>query len=87
MKWEIKEGKLTNQFVFKNQLELAECLVQIAKHSDETSHHADMGIHYNNLAVSIFTHDADSLTDADYSLANVIDEYYASYTSTSSVSG
>jgi len=68
-----KKYELEKQFVFKNQTELAEGVLVLARHSDEIGHHADLEVHYNRLDVSITTHDAGGLTERDYALAKVID--------------
>lgn len=70
---EKKDEKLEKQFVFKNQPELAEAVLVLARHSDEIGHHADLKIHYNKLDVSITTHDKGGLTEIDYALVKVID--------------
>ena len=73
MSWKKNDENLEKQFVFKNQTELAEAVLVLARHSDEIGHHADLQIHYNRLDVSITTHDAGGSTEKDYTLAKVID--------------
>ncbi|MDC0099431.1 4a-hydroxytetrahydrobiopterin dehydratase [Crocinitomicaceae bacterium] len=78
MSWKKNDENLEKQFVFKNQTELAEAVLVLARHSDEIGHHADLQIHYNRLDVSITTHDAGRLTEKDYTLAKVIDGLFES---------
>jgi 4a-hydroxytetrahydrobiopterin dehydratase len=78
MSWKKNDENLEKQFVFKNQTELAEAVLVLARHSDEIGHHADLQIHYNRLDVSITTHDAGELTEKDYTLAKVIDGLFES---------
>jgi 4a-hydroxytetrahydrobiopterin dehydratase len=73
MSWKKIDDKLEKQFVFKNQTELAEAVLVLARHSDEIRHHADLQVHYNRLDLSITTHDEGGLTERDYALAKVID--------------
>ena len=78
MSWKKNDENLEKQFVFKNQTELAEAVLVLARHSDEIGHHADLQIHDNRLNVSITTHDAGGLTEKDYTLAKVIDGLFES---------
>ena len=78
MSWKKNDENLEKQFVFKNQTELAEAVLVLARHSDEIGHHADLQIHYNRLDVSITTHDAGGLTEKDYALAKAIDGMFES---------
>lgn len=73
MNWENKGTLLYKEIEFRNQAELAECLLTIAKHSDQVNHHADMEIRYNRLCISITTHETGNLTEKDFELSNVID--------------
>ena len=78
MSWKKNDENIEKQFVFKNQTELAEAVLVLARLSDEIGHHADLQIHYNRLDVSITTHDAGELTEKDYTLAKVIDGLFES---------
>ncbi|MFT6500939.1 MAG: 4a-hydroxytetrahydrobiopterin dehydratase [Crocinitomicaceae bacterium] len=78
MSWKKNDENLEKQFVFKNQTELAEAVLVLARHSDEIGHHADLQIQYNRLDVSITTHDAGGLTEKDYALTKVIDGMFES---------
>ena len=73
MSWEKEKETLKKEIGFKNQSELAEFVLRLAKHSDEANHHADFDIRYNKLFISITTHDAGGLTEKDYYLSKVID--------------
>lgn len=75
MKWEIIDYKLTNNFKFKSQTELAEFLLKVAIYADEINHHPDCKVHKAfQLELSLFTHDKNEITSLDYKLANKIDE-------------
>ena len=78
MSWKKNDEQLEKQFVFKNQTELAEAILVLARYSDKIGHHADLQIHYNRLDVSITTHDAGGLTEKDYALAKAIDGMFES---------
>ena len=73
MEWKIIEGKLTNNFKFKSQTELAEFLLKVAIYADKINHHPDCKIHKAfQLEISLFTHDKNEITDLDYQLAQKI---------------
>lgn len=73
MEWKIIEGKLTNNFKFKSQTELAEFLLKVAIHADKINHHPDCRIHKAfQLEISLFTHDKNEITNLDYQLSEFI---------------
>jgi 4a-hydroxytetrahydrobiopterin dehydratase len=73
MEWKINEGKLTNNFKFKSQTDLAEFLLKIAIYADKINHHPDCKIHKAfQLEISLFTHDKNEITRLDYQLSEFI---------------
>jgi 4a-hydroxytetrahydrobiopterin dehydratase len=73
MEWKIIEGKLTNNFKFKSQTELAEVLLKVAVYADKINHHPDCKIHKAfQLEISLFTHDKNEITNLDYQLSEFI---------------
>jgi len=73
MEWKINEGKLTNNFKFKSQTDLAEFLLKIAIYADKINHHPDCKIHKAfQLEISLFTHDKNEITRLDYQLSEYI---------------
>ena len=73
MEWKIIEGKLTNNFKFKSQTELAEFLLKVAIYADKINHHPDYKIHKAfQLEISLFTHDKNEITNLDYQLSEFI---------------
>ena len=74
MNWQILNNRLTKQFSFKNQTQLAYFLLQIAKHADEVQHHPDVFIfNCSKMKIELFTHDKNEITALDYTLATFID--------------
>jgi 4a-hydroxytetrahydrobiopterin dehydratase len=74
MSWLEKENKLTRTVVFKNQTELGEFLLKIAKIADKMNHHPDYVIRKcSELEISLSTHDKNAITEKDYALAEIID--------------
>ena len=73
MEWKIIEGKLSNNFKFKSQTELAEFLLKVAVYADKINHHPDCKIHKAfQLEISLFTHDKNEITNLDYQLSEFI---------------
>jgi len=74
MNWQVQNNRLTKQFTFKNQTQLAHFLLQVAKHSDKVQHHPDVSIfNCSKMKIELFTHDKNEITALDYELATFID--------------
>lgn len=71
--WENTGNALVRKFVFENQTELAEFVLEVARYSDEVNHHADMEVsEWRKLRLSITTHDDNGLTQKDFDWAEAI---------------
>lgn len=74
MSYQELDGKLTWNIQLKNQTEIAELVLQIAKLADAANHHPDMLIHkWNQLQIELFSHDVNAITGRDYALAAQIE--------------
>ena len=74
MSWQIQNNRLTKEFSFNNQTQLAAFLLEIAKHADQIGHHPDISVFKcSQLKIELFTHDKNEITDLDYKLAEYID--------------
>ena len=74
MNWLIKDAKLSREFSFANQTELAAFLTKVALHADKVGHHPDMQIYKcSRLKIELFTHDLNEIGPKDYDLAAFID--------------
>lgn len=73
MDWKIVDHKLTNQFEFKTQTELAEFLLKIAVYADSINHHPDYSVFQcSKVTFTLFTHDKKQITEKDHQLAEFI---------------
>lgn len=73
--WENTGNALVRDFIFENQTELAEFLLEIARYSDEINHHADMEIsEWRKLRLCISTHDENGLTELDFAWAKEVNK-------------
>jgi 4a-hydroxytetrahydrobiopterin dehydratase len=75
MSWKEESNKLTQEFVFKNQTELAQFLIKVAELADKANHHPDAQISKaSHLRLELFTHTENKVTEKDRKLANEISE-------------
>lgn len=74
MSWLEQKNKLTRTVLFKDQTELGEFLLKIAKIADKINHHPDYVIRKcSEVEISLSTHDRNAITEKDYALAEIID--------------
>lgn len=72
--WKIKEGKLCKQFQFADFREAWDFMSQVAIIAESMQHHPDWHNVYNQVDITLFTHDANGLTQKDIDLAKAIEE-------------
>ena len=73
--WQETPNGLTKVFTFYNFNKAIDFVNNIAKIAEAENHHPDILIHsYNQVKITIFSHDEGQITCKDYSLANLIDE-------------
>lgn len=78
MAYQEKDGKLTWEIQLKNQTEVAELVLQIARLADAANHHPDMLLHkWNRLRIELFSHDVNAITERDHALAAQIETLLA----------
>lgn len=74
MSWKIVNNRLTKEYKFKNQTELAAFFLKVAKISDENDHHPDATIRKCSvLTLELYTHTENKISDLDYLVAKKID--------------
>ena len=74
MDWEYSEGAIRTAFEFENFKEAFSAMTRIAFEAEAQQHHPEWTNVYNNLEISLSTHDANGVTDKDFKLAKKIDE-------------
>jgi 4a-hydroxytetrahydrobiopterin dehydratase len=75
--WQITEGKLCREFVFKNFKLAIDFVNQVAILAEKINHHPDIFIHsYKKVKISLFTHSENKITPRDHELAGEIDKIY-----------
>lgn len=73
--WSVADNAsmLTRKFEFKNFIEAMEFVNKVASLAEDAKHHPDITISYNKVTIGTTTHDANGLTEKDFSLAAKID--------------
>jgi 4a-hydroxytetrahydrobiopterin dehydratase len=73
----LQEGVfIKRDFIFKNFIQAFGFMTTVAIESDNADHHPNWQNVYNKVSISLSTHEADGLTEQDFSLAAKIDGLY-----------
>jgi 4a-hydroxytetrahydrobiopterin dehydratase len=76
--WSVVEGtRLTRGIKFKDFVALMRFVNRMADLAEAENHHPDFAVHYNQLDLTLWTHDAGGLTENDLVLAARIDALLA----------
>lgn len=70
--WELREGKLHQNFQFKNFIEAFGFMAKVALVAERLNHHPEWMNVYNRVDVWLTTHDAEGITELDVELAQEI---------------
>lgn len=68
------DGRLRRRFTLSDFAAALALAQQIGGLAERHRHHPDMALGWGYLEVSLWTHDADALTELDYRLATAIDQ-------------
>ena len=80
--WEEKNYKLNCTFLFKDFKSAIDFVNKTARLAEEESHHPEIFISYNKVAMMLCTHDAgNKVTDKDRKLAEQISSIYTQFSS------
>jgi len=72
-RWGLREGKLFCRVECNGFSEVQMLVERIMRHAEEVHHHPDVLFSYKFVEVSLSTHDAGGVTDADIGFAAFID--------------
>ena len=72
--WEYEDDTIETSFQFENFKEAFSVMTRIAFECEAQGHHPNWGNVYNNLTISLSTHDADGVTEKDFKLARTIED-------------
>ncbi|MEJ7717635.1 MAG: 4a-hydroxytetrahydrobiopterin dehydratase [Thermoleophilaceae bacterium] len=71
--WERKGKALRRNFRFEDFVGSVDFVNRVVPVAEEMSHHPDVAISWNEVAVAITTHSQGGITDSDFALAREID--------------
>lgn len=67
--WRRRGSFLHGEFNFDNFVEAMKFVNRVAKAAEKVNHHPNIDIRWNQVHLSLTTHDAGGLTDRDFALA------------------
>lgn len=70
--WNVVNGKLHKDFVFKDFIDAFGFMSQAAIHIEKMNHHPEWFNVYNKIKVDLVTHDAGGITQNDINLARTL---------------
>ena len=76
--WTLVAGKLHREYKFKDFVQAFGFMSSVALLAERANHHPEWSNVYNRVDIELTTHDANGLTDRDFSLAAKIDALLAS---------
>ena len=80
--WEVvDEHHLKREFRFKNFREALDFVNRVGELAEEQAHHPDIDFGWGRVAVKIFTHKIDGLTESDFILAAKVDRLQGEFAS------
>lgn len=72
--WQETQSGLVRVFTFINFVKAIDFVNEVAKIAEAENHHPEILIHsYNQVKITLITHDENQITCKDYSLAKLID--------------
>ena len=72
--WREEDAALVRDFEFRDFADAMSFVNRVAEEAEEVNHHPDILIHgWNKVRLTLSTHSAGKLTDADHALAGRID--------------
>lgn len=66
--WQLVDGKLFKQFVFKNFIQAFGWMTQVAMHAEKLIHHPEWSNVWNKVDVHLVTHDAGGISELDFKM-------------------
>jgi 4a-hydroxytetrahydrobiopterin dehydratase len=70
--WNIIQDKLSKEFKFENFNDSILFVNSVAQISEEMNHHPEILINYDEVTITTWTHDQNTITEKDYDLAEKI---------------
>lgn len=77
--WSKRAQTIFRTFKFEGFLEGIDFVNQVAKKAQKMNHHPDIDIRFNEVTLTLTTHDEGGITEKDFSLAKQSDEVFAKF--------
>jgi 4a-hydroxytetrahydrobiopterin dehydratase len=72
--WTEQDGKLVRDLKFEDFAQAMAYVNRVADAAEEANHHPDILVHgWNKVRLTLYTHTAGAITDADRAMADTID--------------
>jgi 4a-hydroxytetrahydrobiopterin dehydratase len=70
--WMLVDDTIQAKYTFKNFVEAISFVNRLVEPAETAGHHPDIAISYNQVTISLSTHDAGGLTAKDFAMADTI---------------
>jgi 4a-hydroxytetrahydrobiopterin dehydratase len=70
--WTVEDKAISRTFKFKNFVEAIDFVNKLVEPAESAGHHPDIAISYNQVVISLTSHDAGGITQQDFDLAEII---------------
>jgi 4a-hydroxytetrahydrobiopterin dehydratase len=70
----VRDHHIEKQFTFKNFKDALDFVNRVGRLAEEQGHHPDLHLAWGKVAITIWTHKIDGLTESDFILAAKIDQ-------------
>ncbi len=74
--WSVLGGKLQKNFKFDNFDKALEFVNKVAELAKSENHHPEILNSYNEVTISLFTHDQNKITELDQEMSKKIDDLF-----------
>lgn len=77
--WHLEGKEIVRTFRFPTFKDSIRFVCQAAEQADSADHHPDMLIQYDKVTLRLSTHDADGLSERDFSFAKSADDLFSRF--------
>ena len=78
-KWAKRAQTILRTFKFEGFLKGIDFVSQVARKAQKMNHHPDINIRFDEVTLTLTTHDEGGITEKDFSLARQCDEVFAKF--------
>jgi 4a-hydroxytetrahydrobiopterin dehydratase len=74
--WKVANGKLNQNFEFKNFVHAFGFMTKVAMEAEKMNHHPEWFNVYNKVIIELVTHDVQGISNYDIKLARIVNQLY-----------